>query len=47
MVAQLKSAEIEVVDPEHYRNARFARIHDPGANPVELWHPLTSDGTKR
>ena len=40
MVAQLKAAEIAVkVDPELYPNGRFARLHDPEGNPIELWEP--------
>jgi glyoxylase I family protein len=40
MVAQLKSARIDVkVDPESYPNGRFARLHDPEGNPIELWEP--------
>ena len=40
MVAQLRAKEIEVrIDPETYPNGRFARIHDPEGNPVELWQP--------
>jgi catechol 2,3-dioxygenase-like lactoylglutathione lyase family enzyme len=40
MVAQLQAAGIAVkVDPEHYPNGRFARVHDPEGNPVELWEP--------
>ena len=40
MVAQLRAAEIAVkVDPELYPNGRFARLHDPGGNPIELWEP--------
>jgi predicted enzyme related to lactoylglutathione lyase len=40
MVEQLKVAGIEVkVDPEEYPNGRFARLHDPEGNPVELWEP--------
>jgi catechol 2,3-dioxygenase-like lactoylglutathione lyase family enzyme len=40
MVKQLESAGIAVkVDPEQYPNGRFARIHDPEGNPVELWEP--------
>lgn len=40
MVAQLRAAGVEVkVDPETYPNGRFARIHDPEGNPVELWEP--------
>ena len=40
MVAQLRAAGVEVaVDPEVYPNGRFARLHDPEGNPVELWEP--------
>ena len=40
MVKQLRANGIEVsVDPETYPNGRFARIHDPEGNPVELWEP--------
>jgi len=40
MVAQLQKADIEVkVDPMKYPNGRFARLHDPEGNPIELWEP--------
>jgi predicted enzyme related to lactoylglutathione lyase len=40
MVAQLRAAGIEVKDPESYPNVgRFARLHDPEGNPIELWQP--------
>src|SRR5215831_10129803 len=40
MVAQLRTAAIEVKDPESYGNiGRFARLHDPEGNPIELWQP--------
>ena len=40
MVAQLRSLGVEVtVDPQEYPNGRFARIHDPEGNPIELWEP--------
>jgi glyoxylase I family protein len=40
MVAQLQKASIKVkVDPEKYPNGRFARLHDPEGNPIELWEP--------
>jgi len=40
MVAQLRAAKIEVaVDPEVYPNGRFARLHDPEENPIQLWEP--------
>ena len=42
MVAQLRKSGIEVkVDPEKYPNGRFARLHDPEANPIELWEPAS------
>jgi predicted enzyme related to lactoylglutathione lyase len=40
MVAQLHAAGISVeVDQQQYPNGRFARLHDPEGNPVELWQP--------
>ena len=43
MVAQLRKAGIEVtVDTAAYPNGRFARLHDPEGNPIELWEPKTS-----
>jgi predicted enzyme related to lactoylglutathione lyase len=40
MVKQLRAAGIEVkVNPEQYPNGRFARLHDPEGNPIELWEP--------
>ena len=40
MVAQLEAAGAAVkVDPEKYPNGRFARLHDPEGNPIELWEP--------
>jgi len=40
MVAQLRTAGIEVKDPESYPNiGRFAHLHDPEGNPIELWQP--------
>jgi glyoxylase I family protein len=41
MAAQLRSAGIEIkVDPQSYANiGRFARLHDPEGNPIELWQP--------
>ncbi len=41
MTAQLRKAGITVdVDPEPYPNGRFARLHDPEGNPIELWQPM-------
>jgi predicted enzyme related to lactoylglutathione lyase len=43
MAAQLRAAGIEVkVDPESYSIGRFARLHDPEGNPIELWQPPAS-----
>jgi glyoxylase I family protein len=40
MAAQLQAAGIGIdVDPQHYPNGRFARLHDPEDNPIELWQP--------
>jgi glyoxylase I family protein len=40
MVAQLRGRSLEVtVDPTTYPNGRFARLHDPEGNPIELWEP--------
>jgi predicted enzyme related to lactoylglutathione lyase len=40
MAAQLRAAGIAIkVDPQSYPNGRFARLHDPEGNPIELWQP--------
>jgi len=40
MAAQLRAAGTEVkIDPQSYPNGRFARLHDPEGNPIELWQP--------
>lgn len=40
IAAQLQAAGIAVkVDPQSYGGARFARLHDPEGNPIELWQP--------
>jgi predicted enzyme related to lactoylglutathione lyase len=42
MAAQLQAAGIEVkIDPQSYPNGRFAHLHDPEGNPIELWEPKT------
>lgn len=42
IVAQLQKSDIEVkVDPEKYPYGRFARLHDPEGNPIELWEPAS------
>lgn len=43
-LSQLRSAGIEVTDPETYPSiGRFARLHDPEGNPIELWQPANPD----
>jgi predicted enzyme related to lactoylglutathione lyase len=40
MVEQLRADGIAVtVDSTLYPNGRFARLHDPEGNPIELWEP--------
>jgi glyoxylase I family protein len=40
MAVQLRAAGIAVkIDPQSYPNGRFARLHDPEGNPIELWEP--------
>jgi glyoxylase I family protein len=44
MAAQLQAAGIEVkIDPQSYPYGRFARLHDPEGNPIELWQPAAKD----
>ena len=47
MAAQLRAAGIEVkIDPQAYPNGRFARLHDPEGNPIELWQPVGSAASR-
>ncbi len=42
MIEQLRAAGIEVTTRDEWDQAgvgRFARIHDPEGNPIELWEP--------
>jgi predicted enzyme related to lactoylglutathione lyase len=40
MAAQLTAKGIKVeVDPETYPNGRFALLHDPEGNSIQLWQP--------
>ena len=40
MIAQLEAKGVSVKrDEESYPNGRFARLHDPEGNPIELWEP--------
>ena len=42
MAQQLEAAGIAVkIDPATYPNGRFAHIHDPEGNPLELWQPIS------
>jgi catechol 2,3-dioxygenase-like lactoylglutathione lyase family enzyme len=44
MAAQLQAAGIAVkIDPQSYPYGRFARLHDPEGNPIELWQPKVPD----
>ena len=44
MAAQLQAAGIAVkIDPQSYPYGRFARLHDPEGNPIELWQPAKPD----
>jgi catechol 2,3-dioxygenase-like lactoylglutathione lyase family enzyme len=44
MVAQLGEAGIPVVvEPTIYPNGRFAHLHDPNGNSIELWEPAGAD----
>ena len=47
IAGQLEAAGIEVkVDQQIYPNGRFARIHDPEGNPIELWQPMNARAPK-
>ncbi|MGJ8560636.1 MAG: VOC family protein [Litorimonas sp.] len=41
MTAQLEAAGIEVITKKSWNSefGRYARIHDPDGNPIELWEP--------
>jgi predicted enzyme related to lactoylglutathione lyase len=40
MAAQLRAKHIDVhSDPQTYPNGRFAHLHDPEGNRIELWQP--------
>ena len=42
LIANLRAAEIEVITKPEWDMpgvGRFARIHDPESNPIELWQP--------
>ena len=45
MIRQLEAAEISVETRKEWDSevGRFARIHDPEGNPIELWQPAATD----
>jgi predicted enzyme related to lactoylglutathione lyase len=47
MAAQLRANGITVaVDTTLYPNGRFAHLHDPEGNPIELWQPIGNAAAK-
>jgi predicted enzyme related to lactoylglutathione lyase len=45
LLEQLRSAGVEVITKPEWNDpaiGRFARIHDPEGNPIELWQPPES-----
>ena len=47
MTAQLRAAGIEVtLDPTEYPNGRFAHLHDPDGNSIELWQNGGTDAVR-
>lgn len=44
MVAQLRDAGVDVnLHDEVYPNGRFADLHDPEGNPIQLWQPAGAE----
>ncbi|MEZ5931885.1 MAG: VOC family protein [Alphaproteobacteria bacterium] len=44
MLAQLRASDIEVTREEAMDGiGRFARVHDPEGNPLELWEPAPEE----
>lgn len=49
MLAQLRAAGIEIETRAEWDSdgiGRFARIHDPEGNPIELWEPIPTAATE-
>jgi catechol 2,3-dioxygenase-like lactoylglutathione lyase family enzyme len=46
MAAQLQAAGIEVKIHPPDSTGRFARVHDPEGNPIELWQPPKPDAPR-
>lgn len=48
IAAQLTASGVDVtVDEQVYPNGRFARLHDPEGNPIELWEPADPAASDR
>ena len=44
LLAKLRSAGIEIAREEEMEGVgKFARVHDPENNPIELWEPTAAD----
>ena len=44
IVTQLRAAGVDVeVDGERYPNGRFAQLHDPDGNAIQLWQPMAPE----
>jgi predicted enzyme related to lactoylglutathione lyase len=42
LIAKLRAAGVEIITKAEWDDpstGRFARIHDPEGNPIELWEP--------
>jgi glyoxylase I family protein len=47
MAAQLRAAGIDIkIDSESSPYGRFAHLHDPEGNPIELWQPAKPDAPR-
>ncbi len=47
IVAQLTARGLAVsVDPTTYPNGRFAQLHDPEGNAIQLWQPASPDAAE-
>jgi predicted enzyme related to lactoylglutathione lyase len=47
LIAKLRDAGIDVITKPEWDDpatGRFARIHDPEGNPIELWEPAVESG---
>jgi hypothetical protein len=46
LVPKIRRFRLEIkIDPEKYPNGRFALLHDPEGNPIELWEPKIESKT--